>query len=486
MNDEQLSALLLELLSRHEAEWVEFKHNNSDPDLIGEYLSALANSAALHRRETAYLVWGVEDGTRAVVGTSFRPRRAKKGNEALENWLLRSVHPQVNFRIHEWSHQGHDIVLFEIPRATHAPVRFGAEEYIRVGGLKKKLHEHPVKERQLWASFDPTPFEKGIARDNLAGDEVLGLLDHVACLELLRGPMPTHQQGILARLAEEQLVVRSAGGRFDLTNLGAILFAKTLVGLDRLSRKALRIIKYKGSGRTATEREWRDAPAQKGYALSFVPAVAYIDSLLPHSEPIVGAFRQEVRMYPLEAIRELVANCLVHQDFSVTGAGPMVEIFDDRLEITNPGEPLVDTQRFIDLPPKTRNETLAALMRRMRIGEEAGTGIDRVITAVEAAHLPAPRFTVPPGSTRVFLHGEKKYADMDTVDLVRACYQHTCLCHVDGRRMTNASLRARFGIEKANAAQASRLIRETLKANLIRLHDPNAQQKNAGYVPYWA
>ncbi len=54
----------------------------------------------------------------------------------------------------------------------------------------------------------------------------------------------------------------------------------------------------------------------------------------------------------------------------------MVEIFDDRIEITNPGEPLVDTQRFIDTPPKSRNETLASMMRRFRICEERGSGID--------------------------------------------------------------------------------------------------------------
>ncbi len=144
------------------------------------------------------------------------------------------------------------------------------------------------------------------------------------------------------------------GRRFDITNLGAILFAKNLATFDRLARKALRIIKYKGTGRTDTEREWRDAPSQKGYALAFEAAVAFINSQLPQNEPIGQAFRTEVRMYPEKAIRELVANGLIHQDFTVTGAGPMVEIFADRMEITNPGEPLVDTLRFIDTPPRSR------------------------------------------------------------------------------------------------------------------------------------
>ena len=254
-----------------------------------------------------------------------------------------------------------------------------------------------------------------------------------------------------------------------------MLFAKDLSRFDRLSRKALRVIKYKGTGRTETEREWRDPPSQRGYALAFEPAVAYINSQLPQNEPIGQAFRKEVRMYPETAIRELVANALIHQDFSVTGAGPMVEIFADRMEITNPGEPLVDTLRFIDTPPRSRNEGLAALMRRMKICEEGGTGIDKVVEAIEAFQLPAPDFTaimtMQPGFTKATLFAHKKLSDMDSKDRIRACYQHACLCFVTGRRMTNPSLRQRFGIDQKNASQASRIIKETLMAKMIKLYD---------------
>jgi predicted HTH transcriptional regulator len=491
MTPAQLSALLIELLALpHETEWVEWKHNNSNPEMIGEYLSALANSAALHRRETGFIIWGIEDVTKAVVGTTFKPRTAKKGAEELENWLMRSLHPQVHFKMHEWSHQGRPLVLFEVPRATHIPVRFGSEEFIRVGSLKKKLREYPMKERELWASFDKNPFEQGIARENLAGDEVLTLLDFAGCFDLLKVPLPADQRGILTRLAEERLIVSKPGSRFDVTNLGAILFAKTLASFDRLSRKALRIIKYKGNGRTETEREWRDAPSQKGYAVAFEAAVAFINSQLPQNEPVGRAFSSEVRMYPEKAIRELVANALIHQDFPVTGAGPMVEIFADRMEITNPGEPLVDTLRFIDTPPRSRNEALAALMRRMKICEEGGTGIDKVIEAVELFQLPAPDFaaiaTMQPGSTKATLFAYRKLSDMDSKERIRACYQHACLRYMSAQRLTNASLRQRFGIESGNAAQASRLIKEALAAKVIRLFDTDTRLRDRSYVPFWA
>jgi ATP-dependent DNA helicase RecG len=378
------------------------------------------------------------------------------------------------------------MVLLEIPRATHAPVRFGSEAFIRVGSLTKKLKDYPTKEAELWATFSKKPFETGIAKTDVTVEEVLGLLDFDRCFKLLKIPLPTDQQGIVNKLADESLVVVRAGRRFDITNLGAVLFANNLAKFDRLGRKALRIIKYKGDGRTETEREWRDAPSQMGYAVAFDAAVAFINSQLPQNEPIGQAFSKEVRAYPEQAIRELVANCLIHQDFSVTGAGPMVEIFAQRLEITNPGEPLVDTLRFIDIPPRTRNESLAALMRRMNICEEAGTGIDKVVAAIEAAHLPAPNFTAPPDSTRVIVLGQRRFADMDSKDRVRACYQHACLRFVNDRRMTNASLRTRFGIEDENVAQASRLIKDAVEAGFIKLFDPEAKRKNASYVPFWA
>ena len=165
----------------------------------------------------------------------------------------------------------------------------------------------------------------------------------------------------------------------------------------------------------------------------------------------------------------------------MTGTGPMVEIFDSRMEITNPGEPLVDTLRFIDTPPKSRNETLAAMMRRMKICEEAGTGIDKVIEAVEAFQLPAPDFTAitttQPGFTKATLYAPRRLNDMDSKERIRACYQHACLCLVTGSRMTNTSLRNRFGIKPESSAQASRLIREALKTQVIKLYDPDVRDQ---------
>jgi len=212
----------------------------------------------------------------------------------------------------------------------------------------------------------------------------------------------------------------------------------------------------------------------------------YINEQIPQNEHIGQALRREVRMYPEIAIRELVANALIHQDFNATGTGPMVEIFADRIEITNPGTPLIDTLRFIDEPPQSRNEILAGLMRRLNICEERGSGVDKVISSVEAFQLPAPDFTTTAAHTKSTLFAYRPLARMDKNDRIRACYQHAVLCVVSNDRMTNASLRKRFSIKDKNYSVASRIIRETIDEKLVKPYDPdNKSGKHISYVPFW-
>ena len=169
---------------------------------------------------------------------------------------------------------------------------------------------------------------------------------------------------------------------------------------------------------------------------------------------------------------------------TITGAGPLIELFSDRMEITNPGQPLVQPDRFLDSPPRSRNESLAALMRRMRLCEEQGTGIDKVLAIVEMHQLPPPDFRVEAEAVRVVLYAPRRFSDMTLEERVRACYQHAALKWVSGQRMTNITLRERLGIEPQNAAQASGVIRQTIASGLIRAADPS--RPRSGYVPLWA
>jgi predicted HTH transcriptional regulator len=192
-------------------------------------------------------------------------------------------------------------------------------------------------------------------------------------------------------------------------------------------------------------------------------------------------------MYPELAIRELVANAIIHQDFTMTGTGPMIEVFSNRLEITNPGEPLMDTRRFLDTPPQSRNEALASFLRRIGICEERGSGVDKVVSETEFFQLPAPLFEVVGGHTRAVLFAHRPFREMDKTDRTRACYLHACLQYVQRKQMTNTTLRSRFGVDEKNRAQVSRVISDTVAAGLVKPYDPDSDSKrHASYVPYWA
>ncbi|HOF67022.1 MAG TPA: ATP-binding protein [Candidatus Fermentibacter daniensis] len=481
---EYLSGLVQELVKLpSETEWAEFKLNNDDPHEIGEYISALSNSAALNDKAFAYLLWGIEDATHEIIGTTFEPSLTRKGNEPLETWLLRLLSPRIDFKFHEVTIDGCKIVLLKIDRASRHPVAFNRTEYLRVGECKRKLVDFPEKERALWRILNQVRFEDIVAAERQSPDQILSKLECPAYFDLLEIPLPDGHSAILDALEKDRLIAPCEAGGFNITNLGAILFARRLSDFPSLRRKAVRVIQYRGAGRTETIREQE---SDRGYACGFEGLIDSVNGLLPTKEVIDAALRRVVPVFPEPAVRELVANALIHQDFHVSGAGPMVEIFDDRIEITNPGEPLVDTRRFIDTPPRSRNETLASMMRRFRICEERGSGIDKVISQIEYYQLPAPLFEVPAGFTRAVLFAHRPISRMDKVDRIRACYLHACLKHVMREHLTNASLRLRFGVEERNKAAISRYIREAVTAGAIKPFDEHAGRKMMKYVPFWA
>jgi predicted HTH transcriptional regulator len=488
MTVERSKEFLISLLSElrklpRETEWLEFKHQNDEPDEIGEYLSALANSAALTGKITAYMFWGIDDTTHDIIGTRFFPRAKKIGNEELESWLLRLLSPKINFNFYELAVDSKNVVILEIGAAFRHPVQFKNTEFIRIGSYKKKLKDFPEKERELWRVFDKTPFEREIAADNIRPDEVLQYLDYPAYFDLLKLPLPEFRDGILSALESDEMIQKGIFGKWNITNIGAILFAKKLSDFKNLKRKAVRIIFYKGENKVETLKE---QVGTKGYASGFEGLIEFVSNLLPGNEIIEQAFRREVPMFPEPAIRELIANAIIHQDFHATGTAPMIEIFKRRMEITNPGLPLVKIERFLDSPPKSRNEAIASFMRRINICEERGSGVDKVVFQTELYQLPAPVFETTDEHTRAILFAHKDLKNMDKEERIHAAYLHSCLRYVQRDFMTNATLRGRFGIDSKNSAMASRIIKDALISNRIRAYDETVGSKAKKYLPWWA
>lgn len=278
-----------------ETEWVEFKENNFDANMIGKTVSALANAAALRNRPLAWLVWGVADGSHDVVGTSFDPYRALVGNQPLELWLSQRFRPDCPCHFQSVECDGKRVVLLEIPAAVRAPTTFENVAYIRIGSATPKLTDYPERQRQLWQKLTSTSFEQDIALSAVKSEQVLSLIDIQSCFDLLRQPLPDGRRAILERLEADGLLRRDVGERWDILNLAALLFAKKLSDFPQLSRKAVRVILYRGRSRVEAVRE---QVGEKGYASGFTGLMGFITGLLPANELIGRALREQRPLYP--------------------------------------------------------------------------------------------------------------------------------------------------------------------------------------------
>lgn len=467
-----------------ELPYIEFKVNDYSAQDIGEYISALSNTAALFNQERAFMIWGIDDATHDIVGTKFDPQKEKVGNQGLDLWISTQLEPQIQFYFHKTNINGNDLVLLEIHRAESTPIKFKSIDYIRIDSYKKKLKDYPDTERELWAVFSRKPFESLIALENISGDLVLRYLDYSSYFEMLSLDLPSNKDGILEALLADGMVAKNEADNYNITNLGAILFAKNLSAFPALERKAIRVIKYDGNDRISSAN--KEQVGVKGYASGFEGLIDYINNLLPSNEILGKALRKVVPMYPEMAIRELVANAIIHQNFFMKGTSPMIEIFNNRMEITNPGIPLIDKSRFVDHPPVSRNEKLASFMRRIGVCEERGSGYDKVVAQTEAYQLPAPDIDLYENHTKVTLFSHTEYAKMSKSDRLRACYLHACLKRVNRDFMTNSSLRERFQIDSKNSSMISRLLNEACESGLIKISEESTSDKNRKYLPFWA
>lgn len=254
MEQQELEGLLKDFQALpKECEWVEFKINNTNPQDIGEYLSALSNSACYHKKPFGYLVFGLEDVTHRLVGTDFAPLRAKKGGQELENWLATQLDPRIDFNIFEFDYQQLHFVIFRVQATRHTPVSFRGKSFIRIGSYKKMLDDHPEKERLIWNNAIPSVFERNTVQNAISEDEVLKLIDYPGFFELLKIPLPDNKSGVIERLLQEKAITVEKG-HYQATNLGAVLFAKDLNVFDGIARKAMGIIIYEGNNRIITKK----------------------------------------------------------------------------------------------------------------------------------------------------------------------------------------------------------------------------------------
>lgn len=465
-----------------ELPWLEFKVDNYNGDMIGKDISALANGAALEEQDRAYFVWGIEDATHEVKGTDYNLQNLKKGNEELENWLRAGLSQNSDFTYHTVTVDGKVVGLMEIKAAVDRPVSFRNVEYVRVGSYTKKLSDYPALQTRLWRRLQTGRFELQTSLGDIELSKALAMIDYGSYFNLTSMTQPSSSEEIAKYLVGDRILVHQMNGLYSVTNMGALLYARRLSEFSSVSRKAIRIIQYEGKNRLNILKEEID---DRGYALGLDDVLRYIEALLPTREVFDGAVRKKQTVYPSAAIKEIVSNALIHQDLAVTGAGPLVEIFADRIEVTNPGIPLVDIRRIVDNPPRSRNESMAALMRRMDMCEEAGSGWDRIVISCELKPVPTPEIILYEESTKVIMSEAKTFAQMTREERLWNCYMHCCVLFVQNESMSNASLRTRFGLSASSAGSISRLIKDAVDEKMIKPVDPNTSNRYMKYIPYW-
>lgn len=425
-----------------------------------------------------------EGGGNLLFGVADKPPRPVVGTTAVNNpvGMAEKLFQTLGFRVdvEEVDHPNGRVVVFHIPSRPRGTAYHSEGTYfMRAGEELVPMSEDQL--RRIFAEGEPDWLEEH-SRTGLDAAQVVEILDTQGFFELLKLPYPAEQTGVLDRLQQERLVDLVAGS-YALRRLGALLLAKRLQDFPDISRKSPRVVVYPGTSKLDTKL---DQPGVKGYAVGFQELVHFIMSQLPQNEIIEDALRKEVKLVPEIAIRELVANALIHQDFRIGGASVMIEVYSDRVEISNPGEPVVPVDRFID-GYQSRNERLADLMRRFAICEEKGSGVDKVIQAIELHQLPAPAFRAGFKRFSVVLSAPRPFEAMERNDRIRACYQHCCLRYVLHEKMTNQSLRERFKLPEEKNVLASQTIAATLEAGKIKVADPaQTSTRYRSYLPFWA
>ena len=463
-----------------ETEIVEFKQaqNSFSDNELGEYFSALSNEANLKGEAYAWLVFGVDNKTHELTNTQYKPSRP-----ALDE-MKKKIGDQTTNRItfeeiHDIQYQGKRVILFQIPAAPQGiPIAYKGHYYGRDGESLVALNLQEIEKIRAQRVLDC--FEKRPAKSGLTGSEVLNLLNYRKLYERIDRRIP-REENVILDLLKEYAFITEDHGKWAITNMGAILFANRLADFEELRYREIILRRYEGNNNLIMTNEKR---SEAGYAVEFDDLLDWLENN-SSKEKIVSSRTREVS-YPRVAIREFLANIMVHQDFSIKGMQLTVEIFANRIVFTNPGSLLNDANRLIDLPPHSRNEDLAQAMLQVDLCERRGSGFDRAVAGIEEMCLPPYKVENGSNFTRVTMFPKKAFKDMTPQEKVQACYQHACLLFENGEELNNQSLRERFDLDKNKSSVASRIIAEAITEGLLKQADEeNEAKKFSTYIPYY-
>ncbi len=483
MKDIQTIALIVRGLCalKKETPYVEFKVNDADPDMIGERISAISNMALLSDEPYGYIVWGIEDETHSIVGTKLSFFSWKKGEEDIVAYWRNLLSPSLDLEAYEVTLDDKRVLVLEIPAAAHFASAYKKQIYCRIGSYTKNIKDYPSLEKELWQRLDLSSPESRIALSGVKKEEIPSFLSFPSYWKAVGVSNPLNEDETITRFCREGFLLDEKGGHYSITVLGALLFASDLSSFPKLEGKALRIVNYAGESRLETKGK---QTFLSGYAISFEECFKAITALTQTSDIYVNGVRKDHYIVPPIAVREALGNLLIHQDLLSNG-GPLVEIFVDRVEFSNPGFLSVPIDRLIDSPPKSVNERLASFLRRIDIGDTAGSGFDKIVASLEKEKLPPFKMEEAPSGVRLMLFKEKPFEEYSQEEKLAATYDHVVISYLSSKRATNKSLRDRFGLGEEAKFRISRLLALALDSGKIK-KAALSDKKDTAYLPYWA
>lgn len=451
-----------------------------DKKRLTEHLSAFANYPG-----GGFLVYGV-DATGTPQGVHAKTIETTLNQ--LSNLGRAALEPPLSLDHAVETYETSRLLFVYIPESPVKPVHLRGrgidEAFIRCSGTTRPASRQEIGTMMLNSR---TPRWEELRASVLLSDTALiSKLNTAPLFEMIERPIPATVKDHLAWLVGEKFIIRDPSGGGYITNLGAMSAAHKLGEFPDLGRKAVRVIVYEGLNKSKTRLEQEGV---FGYAVGFQGLLKFVTDILPQSEIIEKALRAKKSIYPVIALRELIANALIHQDFTITGTGPLIEIFSDRIEISNPGGllPSKRLDRLIGTQPESRNEQLAKAFRHYKICEERGSGLLKAGYEVELYGLPPIEFATTSTSFKVTLYSPRTFAAMAPRERLEACYQHAILKHYSDSAMTNKSLRERLKMPEKQRSMVSVIIQEAIDKGLIKSADPqNKSRKFAEYIPAWA
>ena len=426
---------------------------------LAHHLCAFSNT-----KDGGFMVYGVNNDAQFVELSKDDIELIvdRLGSIAKNNlaWSIQLEHAVTEFK-------GHAMLFIRIPEQTNKPIYMRGkdiyEAYVRSAGHSVKMSREQVHE--MIALSHGISFEDRVAMNGLQMEDLERLLDWEKLFERLDKKVPSEKQLVMKQMQEYGLIVEN-GDRYDIMNLGAILFARQLKDFPSLTGKEIVVRKYQGTNNRVLSMEYH---CQSGYAVGFDDLITFVSQNT--SKEQIEVKREAVPTYPIVAIRELTANMMVHQDFAIKGMPLTIEIFENRLTFTNPGSSLNDVNRLIDLPPHSRNESMAQMMLLLDMCERRGSGYDRATDAIAQMKLPAYKAQSGDDYTRVTLFPKKKVSEMTRDERIAVCYQHACLLYEDGLSINNQSVRERFSLNKNQSVMASRILADTFEKGLIKMEN---------------